>query len=404
MGKRLFWTALSGLMVSAAHAAPPAPLPAQQLDWQPWGDQAPNGALCSGRYVEPGYRLSAGDTPRQVRTDSATAAYGDGGATVLAGEVVLRRDDTQLEAPRVRVNAERDRAFAEGPTAVRYPGLLVRGGDASMALDSDAAQVDNAHYVIHEQRVRGDAIELQRLPDGRYRLDDASFTTCEPGNRLWRMVGSDVTLDRAEGFGTATHARLEMGDVPVFYWPWLRFPIDDRRQSGFLWPTLGFSGDGLDYTQPYYLNLAPNYDATLSPRWMSEHGTMLGGEFRYLFGSDQGTIEGAYLASDKGGASDNPNDPDEACEDGRAGTSTIAMRGVSRRAWTISWPTGRRATAVTSMTSGAISPSRIPIICCAWHVRPIAATPGDWTRARRATRSSITRSTRTTSRSTACRA
>ncbi|MCI0511280.1 LPS-assembly protein [Chromohalobacter marismortui] len=314
MGKRLFWTALSGLMVSAAHAAPPAPLPAQQLDWQPWGDQAPNGALCSGRYIEPGYQLSAGDTPRQVRSVSATAAYGDGGATILSGEVVLRRDDTQLEAPRVRVNAARDRAFAEGPTAVRYPGLLVRGGDASMSLESDAAHVNRAHYVIHDQRVRGDAVELRRLPDGRYRLEEASFTTCEPGNGLWRMVGSDVTLNRAEGFGTATHARLEMGDVPVFYWPWLRFPIDDRRQSGFLWPTLGFSSAGLDYTQPYYLNLAPNYDATLSPRWMSEHGAMLGGEFRYLFGSDQGTLEGAYLASDRGGASDNPNDPDDAFE------------------------------------------------------------------------------------------
>lgn len=314
MGKRLFWTALSSLMASAVHAAPPAPLPAQQLDWQPWGDQAPDGALCSGRYIEPGYRLPAADTPRQVRTASATAAYGDGGATILAGEVVLRRDDTQLEAPRVRVNEARDRAFAEGPTAVRYPGLLVRGGDASMALDGNAAQVNEAHYVIHEQRVRGDAVELRRLSDGRYRLEEASFTTCEPGNGLWRMVGSEVTLNRVEGFGTATHARLEMGDVPVFYWPWLRFPIDDRRQSGFLWPTLGFSSDGLDYTQPYYLNLAPNYDATLSPRWMSEHGAMLGGEFRYLFGSDRGTLEGAYLASDRGGASQNPNDPDDAFE------------------------------------------------------------------------------------------
>ncbi|MCK0744417.1 LPS-assembly protein LptD [Chromohalobacter nigrandesensis] len=315
MGKRFFWTALSGLMTAAAHAAPPAPLPAQQMDWQPWGDSAPQGALCSGRYVEPGYQLPAGDTPRQIRTDSADAAYGDDGGTMLSGEVALRRGETQLESPRVRVNAERDHAFAEGPTAVRNPGLLVRGGDASMALDSDAAQVDDAHYVVHDQRLRGDAVELQRLADGRYRLDDASFTTCEPGNRLWRMVGSDVTLDRTEGFGTATNARLEMGDVPVFYWPWVRFPIDDRRQSGFLWPTLGLSGDGFDYTQPYYLNLAPNYDATLSPRWMSEHGAMLGGEFRYLFGSDQGTVEGAYLASDRGGESDNPNDPDDAFED-----------------------------------------------------------------------------------------
>ncbi|WP_110674685.1 LPS assembly protein LptD [Salinicola sp. RZ23] len=307
MGKRLVWTALTGVISSTAQAAPPAPLPADQLDWVPWGDQAPAGELCGGRYVQPGYLLPEGRTPEEVLSNSATAEYGDNGETILGGEVVLRRGDSQLQAPQVRVNAARDTAFADGPLTIRYPGLLVRGDDGQVSLDSDAARIDDAHYVIHDQRARGDAQALERLDDGRYRMREASFTTCAPDSRLWRIVGSDVTIDRAQGYGTATNARLEMGDVPVFYWPWVRFPVDDRRQSGFLWPTVGITSDGLDYSQPYYLNLAPNYDATITPRVITDHGLLMGGEFRYLFGSDRGTLDGAYLANDRGGNNDNPN-------------------------------------------------------------------------------------------------
>ncbi|MBZ9559332.1 MULTISPECIES: LPS-assembly protein LptD [unclassified Modicisalibacter] len=314
MGKRLLWTALAGLVTHSAQAAPPEPLPADQLDFQPWGEDAPADALCRGRYVMPAYRLAPGDTPREVLSTSDEAEYGETGETLLRGEVILRRDSSQLEAPRVRVNAARDTAFAEGPLTLRDRNVLVRGGDGQVSLDSDAAQIDTAHYVLHGQHLRGDAVQLARLEDGRYRLREASFTTCDPGSRLWRVVGNDVLLDREAGYGTARNARLEVGRVPVFYWPWVRFPLDDRRQSGFLWPTLGFSNDGVDYAQPYYFNLAPNYDATLTPRWIGNHGEMLGGEFRYLFGSDAGRVEGAYLANDKGGASSNPNDPDDAFE------------------------------------------------------------------------------------------
>ncbi|QEA39088.1 LPS-assembly protein LptD [Pistricoccus aurantiacus] len=318
MGKPHYKTALAGLVTGSSllstfvQAAPPPSLPPGQLDWQPWGAEAPSGALCKGRYVMPEYLLPPGDTPRQVRSSADSARYGEAGETILSGEVILRRDDSQLEAPQLTVNAARDRVSAQGPLALRSSGMLVRGNAAELSLDSDAASIDSAHYVAHQQRLRGDAQQLQRLEDGRYRLTEASFTTCEPGDDTWRLISNDILLDREQGFGTAKHARLEVGKVPVFYWPWVRFPIDDRRQSGFLWPTLGFSGDSFDYAQPYYFNLAPNYDATLTPRWLTEHGLLLGGEFRYLFGSDAGIIEGAYLADDKGGERKNPNDPPDA--------------------------------------------------------------------------------------------
>ncbi|MGM0785161.1 MAG: LPS-assembly protein LptD [Pseudomonadota bacterium] len=310
MGKRHSGMALAGLLtaglagVSAAAAAPPEPLPGEQLDFRPWGDDRPAGALCRGRYLMPDYRIPAADDPERVRSESERADYGESGETILRGEVVLRRGDSQLEATRVTVPAARERALAEGPLALRDPGLLVRGEAGELSLVSDAASVDTAHYVVHDQHLRGDALRLARLEDGRYRLTSASFTTCDPGDDLWRLVTSDLVLDRESGFGTARHARLEVGRVPVFYWPWVRFPIDERRQTGFLWPELQASGDGVDYAQPFYWNIAPNRDATITPRWISDRGLLLGGEYRYLFPRDRGQIEGAYLADDDGGSGD----------------------------------------------------------------------------------------------------
>ncbi|GHC16417.1 LPS-assembly protein LptD [Kushneria pakistanensis] len=303
MGQRIFWTAasLTGLLSTMAQAAP-QPLPASELDWQAWGDDRPANALCRGRYIMPDYRIDAGSNPSQVRTESDDAGYGSNGETLLDGEVVLRRGDQQLEAQRATLNEARTNVSLQGPVAYRQPGFLVRGDQGQVALNSDAAEIDQAHYVAHQQRLRGDAGQLARLEDGRYRLRDASFTTCEPQSSLWKLVSSDITLDQERGYGTATHARMEIEDVPVFYWPWVRFPIDDRRLTGFLWPSISYGSEaGLDYAQPFYLNLSPNYDATITPRYISGRGEALGGQLRYLFDEDAGTLEGNYLGHDNGG-------------------------------------------------------------------------------------------------------
>ena len=100
--------------------------------------------------------------------------------------------------------------------------------------------------------------------------------------------------------GTAHNATLRVGKVPVLYLPWFRFPIDDQRRTGLLYPAISQSGrNGFDWRQPIYLNLAPNYDATLNPRYMSKRGLQLGGEFRFLTPTNRGVFEGAFLPSDK---------------------------------------------------------------------------------------------------------
>ncbi|WKD27437.1 LPS-assembly protein LptD [Halomonas sp. KG2] len=308
MGKRISRTVpvahtlLGSLLAGASFSAVAQgqTLPAEALDWQAWSqDEAPH-QLCRGRYVMPDYRLPAVDNPEMLSVETQEADYAADGEALLRGDVVLRRGNTELQAAQMYLPADRQRVDAEGNLAIRDGQALVRGEQATLMLNDDRASLRNSHYVLYEQHLRGQASQLEQTGEEQYRLRNASFTTCDPGANSWQLVSSDIKLDQAEGFGTARHARLEVKDVPIFYWPWLRFPIDDRRHTGLLSPSISFSNEGFDYAQPFYWNIAPNQDATITPRWMSDRGLLLNGEYRYLLEESRGTVEGGYINSDDG--------------------------------------------------------------------------------------------------------
>lgn len=315
MGKRfsrtlpVAHTLMGSLLASASFTAVAQgqTMSAQALDWKAWSEEEAASQLCRGRYVMPNYRLPAEENPETLSLEASDVDYAADGEALLRGDVVLRRGNEELEAERVFLPADREQVDAEGNIALRDGRALVRGEQAMLRLNEDRATLGNSHYVLYEQHLRGQARQLEQTGENEYRLQDASFTTCDPGANSWQLVSSDIRLNQAEGFGTARHARLQVKDVPVFYWPWLRFPIDDRRHTGLLSPTIGFSADSLDYTQPFYWNIAPNHDATITPRWMSDHGLLMNGEYRYLFEESSGIVEGGYLNSDNGGSGDAEN-------------------------------------------------------------------------------------------------
>ncbi|MCO7245558.1 LPS-assembly protein LptD [Halomonas sp. Mc5H-6] len=310
MGKRfsravpVAQTLMGSLLASASFSvvAQSEPLSAEALDWQPWGREEAATQLCRGRYVMPGYRLAEQDNPEMLAAEATEADYATDGKTILRGDVVLRRANEEVEAEQVTMPADRERVYAEGNIALRDGTALVRGDTAEIMLNEDRTQLDDSQFVLYDQHLRGQAVQLEQLEKDQYRLQDARFTTCDPGENTWHLVSSDIRLDQAAGFGTARHARLEIKDVPVMYVPWVRFPIDDRRHTGLLTPAISASGDGVDYTQPFYWNIAPNRDATITPRWMTDHGLLLNGEFRYLQDDIAGTVEAGYLNSDDGGS------------------------------------------------------------------------------------------------------
>ena len=278
------------------------------LDWVPRdkltaAQLAETGPYCSGSYVEPirpgmNDPTNKSDAPTFIGAKASRYEQEEQVAT-LAGDVVMRQGSMQIEADEASLYQAESRGELNGKVRLRDNGALIVGDHADVQLDTGAAKVDNAEYVLHKSRIRGSALYAKRAEDSIIRLKDGTYTTCEPSSNAWQLKGNNITLNPATGFGTATNVTLRVKDIPVFYTPYIYFPIDDRRQSGFLPPSFSSSTDtGFMLVTPYYFNLAPNYDATLYPRYMTKRGLLMEGEFRYLTESSEGQFGAAYLNDD----------------------------------------------------------------------------------------------------------
>ncbi len=217
----------------------------------------------------------------------------------LQGHVTVERDAERLQAP--QVDYLRPRGLIEAPQGLRYqnPRLELEGRRARWWLDGPRARMEQARYRLWGNHGHGQAQEI-RLQDQRLTLDRADYTTC-PDDRppAWRLHARHITLEPEKNQGTARHLTLHLGPVPILWLPYLQFPLGGRK-TGLLPPTLDQSAQrGWEYAQPLYLNLAPNYDATLTLRHMSLRGTQAQGEFRYLGRNGQGTLQGDYLPRDR---------------------------------------------------------------------------------------------------------
>ncbi|MCK9817596.1 LPS-assembly protein LptD [Pseudomonas sp. MAFF 302046] len=278
------------------------------LDWVPRekltaAQLAETGPYCSGSYIEPirpgmNDKTNKSDAPTFIGAKASRYQQEDQVAT-LAGDVVMRQGSMQVEADEASLYQAENRGELNGNVRVRDNGALLVGDHADVQLDTGEAKVDNAEYVLHKSRIRGSALYAKRAENAIIRLKDGTYTSCEPNSNAWQLKGNNITLNPATGFGTATNVTLRVKDIPVLYTPYIYFPIDDRRQSGFLPPTIGTGSDtGFTMVTPYYFNLAPNYDATVYPRYMSKRGLLMEGEFRYLTQSSEGQFGAAYLNDD----------------------------------------------------------------------------------------------------------
>lgn len=275
------------------------------LDWVPRdklsaAQLAETGPYCAGAYIEPTRPGMNDDTPLNDApmfvSAKASRFEQEQQVATLAGDVVLRQAGLQVEADEASLYQTENRGELVGNVRLRDKGALVVGDRAELQLDTGAAKIDNAEYVMHKGHVRGNALYAKRQEDAIIRLKDGTYTRCEPGNNAWHLKGNNIKLNPATGFGTATNVTLRIKDIPVFYTPYIYFPIDDRRQSGFLAPSISSSSDnGMTLQTPYYFNLAPNYDATLYPTYMADRGLLLEGEGRYLTKSSEGQIGAAIL-------------------------------------------------------------------------------------------------------------
>nr|WP_227673020.1 LPS assembly protein LptD [Psychrobacter sp. DD43] len=198
-----------------------------------------------------------------------------------------------------------DRTQQNGKTSLTdkaaQGGLIGVADDLNYNTETGQSTATNVAFASVELQAHGYAKRLNRPNESQYELDEVMYSTCPPTNRKWQFDAKSIDLDTETGRGEAYNTTFRIADVPVFYLPYFNFPIDSRRGSGFLLPNASISSEnGLEIDVPYYFNLAPNYDATLSTHIYTTRNPMLSGEFRYLTENyGEGIFNGSYLPNDK---------------------------------------------------------------------------------------------------------
>ena len=257
------------------------------------------------------------EQPVTITADHADGNYPEN--AVFKGNVDINQGNSRLQADEVQLHQKQ----ADGqPTPVRTVDALgnvhyddnqviLKGPKAWSNLNTKDTNVWKGDYQMVGRQGRGNADVMKQRGENRYTiLENGSFTSCLPGSNTWSVVGSEVIHDREEQVAEIWNARFKIGPVPVFYSPYLQLPVGDKRRSGFLIPNAKYgSSNHFEFSLPYYWNIAPNMDATLTPHYMDKRGgVMWENEFRYLTQAGEGLFELDYLPSDKVYSNDHPND------------------------------------------------------------------------------------------------
>jgi len=254
--------------------------------------------------------LVTGDTnnlPVTINADDAKGNYPDdanfkGNVDINQGNSRLRADEVQLHQKQVEGQADPVRTVdALGNVHYDDNQVILKGPKAWSNLNTKDTNVWQGDYQMVGRQGRGDADLMKQRGENRYTiLENGSFTSCLPGSNTWSVVGSEVIHDREEQVAEIWNARFKLGPVPVFYSPYLQLPVGDKRRSGFLIPNAKYgTNNGFEFYLPYYWNIAPNFDATITPHYIQKRGnTQWQNEFRYLTRAGTGLIEFDYLPSD----------------------------------------------------------------------------------------------------------
>lgn len=218
------------------------------------------------------------------------------------GNVKLRYNQQLVRTERAEFNQQNGLFSASGGLLYVDDYIAAQGASIEANLVDDHATILDLNYYLQGTAARGSAQALNIDTENEVRslnFAQSTFTTC-PGERpAWEVRASSISMQEDEGWGSAKGAQIRLFDIPVLYIPRFSFPITEERKSGVLYPTVRSSArNGLEIEVPYYLNLAPNYDLTLAPRFMSQRGLMGMAEGRYLSRQHAGQVNLEYLAND----------------------------------------------------------------------------------------------------------
>ena len=266
-------------------------------------ETCPNPLLQSDPRLTPSSKAPDEKLPIDASADNTV--YAENGDVQLQGNVEIRQGERSMRASGIDYTAETGTLRVPGDVELSDPQLVLRGRKAVMETQG-AAEFSDAQFELPARAGRGSASHIQLERNGELTLRDTRYTTCPVPKPDWELKVNKLHIDAQASVGTARNARVEFQGVPIFYTPYISFPVGNERKSGLLFPTPGQSDrNGFELSVPWYWNIAPNYDATITPTWYSKRGLDVGSEFRFLTVKHSGEISGNYL----------PNDQDAAGED-----------------------------------------------------------------------------------------
>ena len=238
------------------------------------------------------------ESPTVITADSVEAKQDK--VLEATGNAELRKDDQFIRADHLLFLQESNELFADGAVHLEKSDAVVTGTSLKANMDNNTGEMVQPVFSLSDANVRGSAETMHIEGKHNYSFDKAVYTSCPIGNDDWLLKMSELDLDRSTQVGTAYNARVEFMGVPMLYTPWMTFPISDQRRSGLLAPMIGnTSTGGREITIPVYWNIASNYDATFSPRYIQKRGTLYDNEFRYMGSSYTGKLDYGELKKDK---------------------------------------------------------------------------------------------------------
>ena len=215
-------------------------------------------------------------------------------------DVELRKQGLRMNADTLRYDEAQETVDAKGHVRIQTDSGVVKGPDLFYKIPDSTGFMNTPTYALGGTIAgQGTADKLTFVDETHTQMEKAKYSTCSAGQEAWWIHAGQLEIDRTTDTGIGRNAWVEFKGVPFLYTPYISFPLNNARESGFLTPAFGTSNTrGVELTTPYYLNLAPNYDATITPRYMTKRGLQLGAEFRYLQPNYAGEIYGGVLPND----------------------------------------------------------------------------------------------------------
>ena len=226
----------------------------------------------------------------------------------LEGDVRIQRLDQLLRSDFLTFETETTDYTADGNVRMQDRSMLLSADHAKGTTTPSTTYLTNVRYQLLQERGNGTAAIVNETDPDHTKLTDATYSTCDVDNEQWHIHGNAMEMDHVEQRAYGHGMTMYYGSVPVFWFPYLSVSLNNDRETGFLTPSAGYSTRrGLMIGAPYYLNLAPNYDATVTPSISTERGALLDGQFRYIDATDRLQIDASYTPHD-GNVSSELND------------------------------------------------------------------------------------------------